>query len=222
MKLIREDVEDVRYLTEASENGQKKLYIEGTFLVGDKVNRNNRMYKMDTLRREVQRYNEDFISKNRALGELTHPSSAQINLDRVSHKIISLKEDGNSFKGKALVLDTPCGKIVKSLIDSGVSLGVSSRALGSLKMTNEGYNIVLDDLRIATAADIVHDPSAEVYVNGIMEGKEFWYDVATGSYIEEDVEKLYDSLKKQSVKKIEESALKLFDWYLSGITIKKQ
>jgi len=221
MKLITENIDDAKFITEKTEDGKKKLYIEGTFLVAEKINRNNRMYKMDTLRREVQRYTEEYIDKNRALGELAHPASPQINLDRASHRIISLKEDGNTFYGKALVLDTPCGLIAKNLIEGGVSLGVSSRAMGSLSLTKEGYNLVQDDLRIATAADLVHDPSAEVYVQGIMEGKEFWYDMAKGTYIEQDVEKLYERSKKFTKKQIENAAVDLFEWYLNGISRKK-
>ncbi|MGB4725404.1 MAG: hypothetical protein WBH12_08960, partial [Sediminibacterium sp.] len=155
MKLIRETVENVKYLTEASENGKKNLYIEGTFLVGDKINKNNRMYEMRTLRNEVERYNEEYIKTNRALGELGHPDTPSINLERVSHKIVSLVEDGNTFYGKALILETPYGQIVKNFIDNEVSIGVSSRALGSVVTTKEGYNLVQDDLRLATAADIV-------------------------------------------------------------------
>lgn len=218
MKLIVETVDDVKYLTESTEDGKKKLYIEGTFLVGDRVNRNNRMYKMDTLRNEVNRYNEQFIKTNRALGELGHPDSPSINLERVSHKITSLVEDGNSFKGKALVLETPYGQIVKNLIESGVNLGVSSRALGSLSMTKEGYNLVQDDFRLATAADIVSDPSAPgAFVNGIMENKEFWYDISKDSIISRDVEKLYETSKKFTKKQVETAALQLFEWYLDGI-----
>jgi len=221
MKLITENIDDAKFITEKTEDGKKRLYIEGTFLVAEKVNRNNRMYKMDTLRREVQRYTEEYINKNRALGELAHPSSPQINLDRASHRIISLKEDNNTFYGKALILDTPCGLIAKNLIDGGVSLGVSSRAMGSIALTKEGYNLVQDDLRLSTAADLVHDPSAEVYVQGIMEGKEFWYDMAKGTYIEQDVEKLYETSKSFTKKQIENTAAKLFEWYLDGITRKK-
>ncbi len=173
MKLITETIDNVKYLTEATENGKKKLFIEGTFLVGEQVNKNNRMYKMDTLRREVERYTEEFIDTNRALGELGHPDTPSINLERVSHKIVSLKEDGNSFYGKALILETPYGQIVKNFIDNDIQVGVSSRALGSLTQTREGYNLVQDDLRLATAADIVADPSAPgAFVNGIMENKE--------------------------------------------------
>lgn len=222
MKLIRESIENVKYLTEESEDGKKKLYIEGTFLVGDAVNRNNRMYKMDTLRNEVKRYTEQYINTNRALGELGHPDTPTLNLERVSHKIVSLSEDGNTFYGKALVLDTPYGQIAKNLIENGVSLGVSSRALGSVIQTKEGYNLVQDDLKLATAADIVADPSAPgAFVNGIMEGKEFWYNQAEGTWIEKPVEKLYEDIKKFSKQEIEATALKLFEWYMDGIAKRK-
>lgn len=218
MKLITETIEDVKYLTEEAEDGKKKLYIEGTFLVGEAVNKNNRMYKMDTLRREVQKYTEEFINKNRALGELGHPDTPSINLERVSHKIISLSEDGNTFYGRALILDTPYGQIVKNFIDNDVTVGVSSRALGSLSMTKEGYHLVQDDLRLATAADIVADPSAPgAFVNGIMEGKEFWYDNAKGTWIEGDMERIYEEVKTFSKKEVENTALKLFEWYLAGL-----
>jgi hypothetical protein len=213
MKLIRETVENVKYLTEASENGKKHLYIEGTFLVGDKVNRNNRMYKMDTLRSEVERYNEEFIKTNRALGELGHPDTPTINLERVSHKIVSLEEDGDTFYGKALILDTPYGKIVKDFIDNDVSIGVSSRALGSVIQTKEGYNLVQDDLKLATAADIVADPSAPgAFVNGIMENKEWMF--VEGRFVEADFDKAKKQIKSASKKQIEEVAFKLFENYL--------
>ena len=145
MKLIREHIENVKYLTEKTESGKKNLYIEGTFLVGDTVNKNNRMYKMDTLRNEVDRYTKEYIDSNRALGELGHPDTPTLNLERVSHKIVSLVEDGNTFYGKALILETPYGQIVKNFIDNDVSIGVSSRALGSVVTTKEGYNLVQDD-----------------------------------------------------------------------------
>jgi len=138
MKLITETIESVKYLTEASENGKKKLYIEGTFLVGEQVNKNNRMYKMDTLRKEVNRYNEEYINTGRALGELGHPDTPTINLERVSHKIVGLTEDGNSYYGRALILETPYGQIVKNFIDNDIQVGVSSRAMGSLVQTKEG------------------------------------------------------------------------------------
>ncbi len=213
MKLIRETVENVRYLTEATENGKKNLYIEGTFLVGDTVNRNNRMYKMNTLRREVERYNEEYIKTNRALGELGHPDTPTLNLERVSHKIVSLSEDGNTFYGKALILDTPYGQIVKNFIDNDVSIGVSSRALGSVQMTKEGYNLVQDDLRLATAADIVADPSAPgAFVQGIMENKE-WL-IVDGKFVEADFNRTKKIIKETSSRQLEEVALKLFENYL--------
>lgn len=213
MKLITERIENVRYLTETTEKGKKNLYIEGTFLVGDAVNRNNRMYKMDTLRNEVERYNEEFIKTNRALGELGHPDTPTLNLERVSHKIVSLEEDGNTFYGKALILDTPYGNIVKNFIDNDVSLGVSSRALGSVQMTKEGYNLVQDDLRLATAADIVADPSAPgAFVNGIMEGKEWLF--VEGKFVERDFEVAKKAIQKAPQKQIEAVALQLFENFI--------
>jgi hypothetical protein len=213
MKLIRETVENVRYLTEATENGKKHLYIEGTFLVGDTVNRNNRMYKMDTLRREVERYNEEFIKTNRALGELGHPDTPTLNLERVSHKIVSLQEDGNTFYGKARILDTPYGQIVKNFIENDVNIGVSSRALGSVQMTKEGYNLVQDDLRLATAADIVADPSAPgAFVQGIMENKEWMF--VDGKFVEADFDRAKQQIKNASSLQLEQVALKIFENYL--------
>lgn len=213
MKLIRETVENVKYLTEATENGKKNLYIEGTFLVGDKINKNNRMYEMKTLRNEVSRYNEEYIKTNRALGELGHPDTPSINLERVSHKIVSLVEDGNTFYGKALILETPYGQIVKNFIDNEVSIGVSSRALGSVVTTKEGYNLVQDDLRLATAADIVADPSAPgAFVNGIMENKEWMF--VEGHFVEADFDNAKRQIQRASSKQIEEVAFKLFENYL--------
>ena len=213
MKLIRETVESVKYLTEASEDGNKKLYIEGTFLVGDAVNKNNRMYKMDTLRNEVARYTQEFINTNRALGELGHPDTPSLNLERVSHKIVSLKEDGNTFYGKALILGTPYGQIVENFINNDIQVGVSSRALGSLVQTKEGYNLVQDDLKLATAADIVADPSAPgAFVNGIMENKEWM--MVDGKFVEADHDRFKKTIKRASKGQIEEVALKLFENYL--------
>jgi len=213
MKLIRETVENVKCLTETTENGKKRLYIEGTFLVGDTVNRNNRMYKMDTLRREVGRYDEEYIKTNRALGELGHPDTPSLNLERVSHKILSLAEDGNTFYGKALILETPYGQIVKNFIENDVSIGVSSRALGSVVQTKEGYNLVQDDLKLATAADIVADPSAPgAFVQGIMENKEWMF--VDGKFVEANFDYAKKQIKQASSKQIEEVALKLFENYL--------
>lgn len=216
MKLITETVEDIKYLTESTENGKKKLFIEGTFLVGNAVNRNNRMYMMETLQREVQRYTKELIETNRALGELGHPDTPSINLDRACIKIVSLKEDGNTFKGKALVLDTPYGQIVKNLIESDVNLGVSSRALGSLVQTKEGYNLVQDDLRLATAADVVADPSAPgAFVQGIMENKEWM--MVDGRFVESDFDAAKRQIKAATSRDIEKVALKLFENYLQKL-----
>ena len=213
MKLIREHIEAVKYLTEATESGKKNLYIEGIYLVGDDVNKNNRMYKMSTLRNEVARYDKEYIQTNRALGELGHPDTPTINLERVSHKIVSLVEDGNTFRGKALILDTPYGQIVKNFIDNGVNLGVSSRALGSVTMTKEGYNLVQDDLKLATAADIVADPSAPgAFVNGIMENKEWMF--VEGRFVEQDFDYAKKQIQRASTQQVEQVALKLFEAYL--------
>jgi len=213
MKLISETYfSEVKTLIEESD-GKKNLYIEGTFLVGDTVNKNNRMYKMDTLRNEVGRYNEEYVKTNRALGELGHPDTPTINLERVSHKIVSLKENGNTFHGKAKILDTPYGQIVKNFIDNDVSVGVSSRALGSLEPHKEGYNLVQDDLKLATAADIVADPSAPgAFVNGIMENKEWMF--VEGRFVETDFDRAKKEIKRASKAEIEDVALKLFENYL--------
>jgi len=213
MKLITETIESVKYLTEASENGKKKLYIEGTFLVGEQVNKNNRMYKMDTLRKEVNRYNEEYINTGRALGELGHPDTPTINLERVSHKIVGLTEDGNSYYGRALILETPYGQIVKNFIDNDIQVGVSSRAMGSVVQTREGYSLVQDDLKLATAADIVADPSAPgAFVNGIMENKEWMF--VEGRFVEVDFDNAKKQIKSASKAQIEQVALKLFENYL--------
>ena len=213
MKLIREHIEDVKYLTEKTEDGKKKLYIEGTFLVGDAVNKNNRMYKMDTLRNEVNRYTEEFINTNRAMGELGHPDTPSINLERVSHKIVSLKEDCNTFYGKALILGTPYGQIVENFINNDIQIGVSSRALGSLVQTREGYNLVQDDLKLATAADIVADPSAPgAFVNGIMENKEWMF--IEGHFVEKDFDHAKKTIQRATKNQLESAALKLFENYL--------
>jgi len=213
MKLITETIESVKYFTEASENGKKKLYIEGIFLVGEQVNKNNRMYKMDTLRKEVSRYNEEFIKTGRALGELGHPDTPSINLERVSHKIVGLTEDGNTFYGRALILETPYGQIVKNFIDNDIQVGVSSRAMGSLVQTREGYSLVQDDLKLATAADIVADPSAPgAFVNGIMENKEWMF--VEGRFVEVDFDNAKKQIKSAPKAQIEQVALKLFENYL--------
>jgi hypothetical protein len=174
MKLITEEVSQVEFITEGK-GANKRLYIEGTFLQGGIKNRNGRVYPVDTLAREVGRYSESFIKKGRALGELGHPDGPTVNLDRVSHKIVSLEQKGNNFIGKAQLLETPMGKIAKSLINEGVTLGVSSRGIGTLKEDRNGIKVVGEDFQLATAADIVADPSApDAFVNGIMEKEEFF------------------------------------------------
>ena len=175
MKLITETIEDVQVITEGK-GDSKKLYIEGVFLQSELKNRNGRMYPFSVLQKEVNRYNEEYIKTSRALGELGHPDGPTVNLDRVSHRIVSLEEDGTNFRGKAQILDTPMGKIASSLLGEGVKLGVSSRGMGSIDK-REDVNVVMDDFMLATAADIVADPSApDAFVNGIMEGKEWAWD----------------------------------------------
>ena len=213
MKLIRESIEEVQYITEASENGKKNLYITGPFLVYDKPNKNNRMYAKNTLAKEVGRYNEEFVKTNRALGELGHPDTPSLNLERVSHKIISLEDNGECYIGKAMILETPYGNIVKNFIDSGVNLGVSSRGMGSLVQTKEGYNMVQDDFRLATAADIVADPSAPgAFVNGIMENKEWLF--VEGRFVEMDIDSAKKQIRQASRKEIEQVAFNLFENFI--------
>ena len=216
MKLIREEIEQVEVIVE-QRNGKKNLYIEGVFLQGNIANRNRRMYNVDTLQREVDRYNENFVSKGRALGELGHPDGPSINLDRASHKIVSLQREGNNFIGKAKILSTPMGKIAEALLNDGVKLGVSSRGVGTLTPTKEGYNMVNDDFSLATAADIVADPSApDAFVSGIMEGKEWVWD--GGILREKLAEKTYKQINTLvDQKKLEENKLNLFSNFLSNL-----
>ena len=217
MKLIREEIESVKFITEKLKSGKQNLYIEGIFLQGNIKNRNGRMYPMDTLRKEVNRYNESNVSSGRALGELGHPDGPTVNLDRVSHKIVSLKESGSNFIGKAKILDTPMGQIAKSLISEGVKLGVSSRGIGSLKPTKEGFNVVGEDFMLATAADIVADPSApDAFVEGIMEGKEWiWEGNTFREKLAEDTKNKIESLTAQ--KALEEHKLGLFNEFINSL-----
>ena len=216
MKLITEEVTNVKILTEGK-GANKKLYIEGVFLQGEIKNRNGRMYPMSTLAREVGRYNETFVNKGRALGELGHPDGPTVNLDRVSHKITSLVQEGNNFRGKAQILSTPMGKIASSLLDEGVMLGVSSRGVGSLQTTSEGHKVVGEDFQLATAADIVADPSApDAFVNGIMEGKEWvWDGGMLREQLAERTEKKIESLVQQRA--LEEHKLQLWNDFLSNL-----
>jgi hypothetical protein len=214
MKLIKEEVLNVQYIIEEV-NGKKERFIQGIFMQAEKQNRNGRVYPRHILTKEVDRYNQNYVMKNRAFGELGHPDSPTINLDRVSHMITSLMPDGNDFIGKAKILDTPNGKIVKSLLDGGASLGVSTRGVGSLKPSN-GFQLVQDDFHLATAADIVADPSApDAFVQGIMEGAE-WILTNQGwkAVHQEHAQKL---LRESSRHDIEDVALKVFKNYLSKL-----
>ena len=216
MKLITEEIASVKFITEGK-GAKKKMYIEGVFLQGDIKNRNGRMYPVQTLAKEVGRYNESFVKKGRALGELGHPEGPTVNLDRVSHKIVSLTQEGNNFKGKAQLLDTPMGKIAKSLIGEGVTLGVSSRGVGSLKENSDGCKVVGEDFMLATAADIVADPSApDAFVSGIMEGKEWiWEGGILRESLASQTKKHINTLVDQ--KRLEEHKLNLFNDFLSNL-----
>ena len=216
MKLITEEVSNVKFITEGK-GANKKMYIEGVFLQGNIKNRNGRMYPIETLNREVGRYSESFINKGRALGELGHPDGPTVNLDRVSHKITQLRKEGNNYMGKAQLLDTPMGKIAKSLIGEGVTLGVSSRGVGSLQTSNEGYKVVGEDFMLATAADIVADPSApDAFVSGIMEGKEWiWEGGNLREQLAERTQKRINTLVDQ--KRLDERKLELFNDFLSNL-----
>ena len=215
MKLIAEEIESVEIITE-EKNGKKNLYIQGPFLQAEVVNRNKRFYPLETMCNEVARYNKSFTDKGRALGELGHPDGPQINLDRVSHKIVSLTQEGNNFIGKAQILSTPMGKIAESLLSEGVKLGVSSRGMGSIKNV-DGVNHVGEDFMLATAADIVADPSApDAFVDGIMEGKEWVWE---GNVLREmkcnEVKKSINNLVDQEI--LEANKLRLFADFLSNL-----
>ena len=214
MKLITETIENVKLLTE-EKNGKKLLYIEGVFLQSELKNRNGRMYPYSVLEREVKRYNEEYVQSKRALGELGQPDGPTINLDRVSHRIISLKAEGNNFIGKAQILDTPMGNIAKNLLGEGVQLGVSSRGMGSIQRS-EDCNVVADDFMLTTAADIVADPSApDAFVNGIMEGKEWVWD--NGLLKEREVAKYQRYMEGANRRSMEEKTLKVFEHFLSNL-----
>jgi hypothetical protein len=216
MKLITEEISKVEFITEKV-GKCKKCFIEGVFLQGGIQNRNGRMYPTETLAREVGRYNENFTQKGRALGELGHPDGPTVNLDRVSHKIISLRQEGNNFIGKAQLLETPMGKIAQALISDGVCLGVSSRGVGSIKEDHTGCKIVGEDFMLATAADIVADPSApDAFVSGIMEGKEWiWEGGILREQLAEATQNKINDLVEQ--KTLEEHKLQLFQDFLANL-----
>ena len=216
MKLITEEISNVKIITEGK-GSKRTLHIEGVFLQGGIKNRNGRMYPVDILGKEVNRYCENFVGKGRALGELGHPDGPTVNLDRVSHKITSLVREGNNFVGKAKLLSTPMGKIASSLIGEGVTLGVSSRGVGSLKEDHTGTKVVGEDFQLATAADIVADPSApDAFVNGIMEGKEWvWEGGSLREQLAENTAKRINTLVDQ--RRLEEHKLGLFNDFLNNL-----
>ena len=214
MKLITETIEHVEVITEGK-GADKKMYIEGVFLQSELKNRNGRMYPFSVLEKEVNRYNEEYVKTSRALGELGHPDGPTVNLDRVSHRITSLRAEGNNFIGKAQILDTPMGKIASSLLGEGVKLGVSSRGMGSIDK-REDCNVVMDDFMLATAADIVADPSApDAFVNGIMEGKEWAWD--NGILKETKVAKYQRYIDSATRRNLEERTLAVFNNFLTGL-----
>ena len=213
MKLIREEIEAIEVLTE-EKNGKKHFYIQGPFLQGDIKNRNGRIYESRILAKEVGRYNDEYIAKNRAMGELGHPDGPTVNLDRVSHKITSLKQEGSNFIGRAKILETPMGRIAGALLNDGVTLGVSSRGMGSLVNKN-GTNYVGEDFMLATAADIVADPSApDAFVQGIMEGREWVWD--NGLLKERDVQRVKETIDSAPAHRLDEAVLEGFHDLLMG------
>ena len=214
MKLITEQINDTKVITEGK-GSNKRTFIEGVFLQGAIKNRNGRMYPLQTLTKEVEKYNENYIKKGRAMGELGHPDGPTINLDRVSHLITSLRQEGNNYVGKARILDTPMGRVAKELLDEGIKLGVSSRGLGSIKEEN-GVKVVCDDFVLATAADIVADPSApDAFVNGIMEGKEWVW--SNGGISEQKLDSIKSRINQASRTQISERKVSAFNEFLQSL-----
>ena len=218
MKLITETIQEVRYLTEKKEDGGKSYFIEGPFLQTEIANKNGRIYRKPVMEREVNRYIKEYVETKRAFGELGHPDGPGINLDRVSHMITSLKEDGNNYIGRAKIMtETPMGRIVKNLIDEGAQLGVSSRGMGSLKLNKDGVNEVQDDYYLATAGDIVADPSApDAFVRGIMEGKE-WV-LVEGRFVERDIDRSRDVIRRASSQNLAEAQIQVFQDFMRRIS----
>ena len=219
MKLFTELVEEVQYITEAKENGKKDYFIEGIFLQAEIQNRNGRVYPIHVLENEVQRYMRETVDKGRAYGELGHPAGPSINLDRVSHIITELKRDKNNFIGRAKLTETPMGNIARGLLESGANLGVSSRAMGSLKESN-GKMVVQSDLRLSTAADIVADPSApEAFVKGIMENVEWLYDPVHNTWHEHKLHETKKKIHNMSKSQLEEQRLAILEDYIASLAI---
>lgn len=223
MLMITELTQELNYLTEAREDGTKDHYIEGIFLQANKPNRNGRIYPTSIMDAAVSKYVDTHVSNNRAYGELGHPDGPQINLDRVSHLIMSLKKDGDNYIGKAKLAETPMGNIAKGLIKSGANLGVSSRGLGSLKPNKQGIMEVQGDFKLATAADIVADPSApDAYVKGVMEGVDWVYDATTDSWYQEKLHETKKALKKMTMDQIEQSKLGIFESFVKHLSSKSR
>lgn len=220
MKLFTELVENVELITEAKESGGKDYYIEGIFLQADIKNRNGRMYPVEVLEKEVNRYVTEVVNKNRAFGELGHPSGPSINLDRVSHIITELRREGKNFYGKAKLSKTPMGEIARGIMESGGQLGVSSRAMGSLK-EEKGVMVVQNDLRLSTAADIVADPSApDAFVKGIMEGVEWIYDPVKNTWLEEKLDNTKKIIRNMSKSKLQEQRMAILEDYIASLAVK--
>jgi hypothetical protein len=216
MKLIKEVFESTSLVVEEKLGKGKTYFIEGVFLQSELQNRNGRMYPEKIMDKEVSRYMEQYVKQNRAYGELGHPDSPSINLDRVSHMIVDLRKEGTNYIGKAKILDTPMGKIAQGLLDGGANLGVSSRALGSLQMNKEGVQVVQDDFMLSTAADIVADPSApDAFVRGIMESREWTF--VDGKFVEKNIEEAKSFIKKTSSRNLEEAKIRAFQYFLSKI-----
>lgn len=216
MKLIKELTEEVQFIPESTADGKKNYFIEGIFLQSNLKNRNGRIYPKEIMEKEVRRYMKEYVDTKRAFGELGHPDGPSINLDRVSHMIVSLKEDGNNYWGKAKIMDTPMGKIAKNLLDEGAKLGVSSRGLGSLKLNNEGVNEVQNDFYLATAADIVADPSApDAFVQGIMENKEWMF--IDGVWTYQDIDETKKMIQTAKMQQLEEIKLRAFENFLHSL-----
>ena len=222
MKLIREEVDQVNFITESKESGEKNYFIEGIFLQANRKNRNGRIYPVNVMEKEVNRYMKEVVDNNRAYGELGHPAGPSINLDRVSHMITSLKRDGDNFIGKAKITETPMGNIARGLLASGANLGVSSRGMGTLTPSKDGTMVVGSDFHLATAADIVADPSApDAFVKGVMENVEWIYDPVKDTWHEEKLDNMKKAIHKMTMDEIEHNKMAIFENYISSLMFKK-
>jgi len=222
MKLIRENIETVDCITESREDGKKNYYIEGIFIQTEKANRNGRLYEKKMMEPVIEKYINESVKSNRAFGELNHPNGPSINLDRVCIMIKELNWNNNDIRGKALVIDTPMGNIVKGLLESGAQLGVSTRGMGELESRSDGVLLVKPGFMLATAADVVADPSApEAFVRGIMENVDWFYDPASGDWFAKHIEETKNKIKKMSVREIEEKRLAMFENFINTLSFGK-